>query len=579
MQDGGGEAPTTPTKGGPKAIKKNRTDSIQVGIRCRPLIGRDAGEKRCFETAKRSLQANENAPIKDGKAAKDKLPWVFDHVFDEASNVNDIHSNLTTEIIDSVMEGYHGTVFAYGQTGSGKTYTMVGDRANDVPGVMSLGTKQMFEWIKNDDYRDYMVRVSYMEIYMERVRDLLNPANIGDELKVRQDVAGKGFYVECQEVVVTNEDQIYAMLDAGNELRTVGATDMNAQSSRSHAIFRMVVESTVKKGVEQVGTAEDNAFRQSYLNLVDLAGSERTKDTGASGQRLKEAGTINLSLSCLSNIIRALAEKGKSKKKVHLPFRDSKLTQILQPSLGGNSRTAFICTVTLAARFFEDTKSTLAFADRAKKVTNAPKKNIVMDQKAMLTEAQDEIEQLKTALKMAAGGELPVGFGGGESQESIKQKEEMEAKMKFLESMLVGSGGAQDLETMHQMWTPELGGSAMDSSSVSKMLAEAETKRVEEWRQAQKLEITEVWNNVDEDGDGALDPEEMAHMFAAMGQPDIDVDAAIAEIDEDGDGELDYAEFCIQNDEFCIKHDGFCIENKQARLTSTSSSSGGARAR
>jgi len=139
------------------------------------------------------------------------------------------------------------------------------------------------------------------------------------------------------------------MLDAGNELRTVAATDMNAQSSRSHAIFRLIIESTVKKGVEQVGSAEDNAFRQSYLNLVDLAGSERTKDTGASGQTLKEAGTINLSLSCLANIIRALADaseqegkKGKKKKKVHLPYRDSKLTQILQPSLGGSSRTVSI---------------------------------------------------------------------------------------------------------------------------------------------------------------------------------------------------------------------------------------------
>ncbi len=322
---------------------------------------------------------------------------------------------------------------------------------------------------------------------------------------------------------------------------------MNAQSSRSHAIFRLVVESTVKKDVEQVGSAEDNAFRQSYLNLVDLAGSERTKDTGASGQRLKEAGTINLSLSCLSNIIRALSEKGKKKGKVHLPFRDSKLTQILQPSLGGNSRTAFICTVTLAAKFFEDTKSTLAFADRAKKVTNSPKKNIVVNQKAMLAEAQDEIEQLKQALKMAAGGELPAGFGGGggggESEESLKQKQDMEAKVKFLESMLVGTGAAQDLETMHQIWTPELGSSAMDGSSVAKMLAEAEKKRVEEWRAGQKQEIEEVWQKVDEDGSGALDPEEMQHMFSAMGQNDIDVEAAIKEIDEDGDGEVDFEEF------------------------------------
>ena len=403
-------------------------------------IGRDAGQARAWETAEKSLRPGEAAPA--GKmGGKDKQQWTFDNVFDEQSTVHDIHRDLTTEVIESVMEGYHGTIFAYGQTGSGKTYTMVGDRAQGVPGVMSLGTKQIFAWIHDDAYRDYMVRVSYMEIYMERVRDLLDPAKAGEELKVRQDSGGKGFYVECQEVVVTNEDQIYSLLEAGNELRTVAATDMNAQSSRSHAIFRLVIESTVKKGVEHVGSAEDNAFRQSYLNLVDLAGSERTKDTGASGQTLKEAGTINLSLSCLSNIIRALAEKSAAKgkkKKVHLPYRDSKLTQILQPSLGGSSRTAFICTVTLAAKFFEDTKSTLAFADRAKQVKNAPKKNIVMDQKAMLTEAQDEIEQLKRALALAAGGELSAPGGGGGAQsgpnaaesEAVKQqKDEMEAKV------------------------------------------------------------------------------------------------------------------------------------------------------
>jgi centromeric protein E len=143
--------------------------------------------------------------------------------------------------------------------------------------------------------------------------------------------------------------------------------------------------------VEQDGSTEDNAFRCSYLNLVDLAGSERTKDTGATGARLKEAGNINLSLSCLSNIIRALSEqasqRGKNKKPVHLPFRDSKLTQILQPSLGGNSRTAFICTVTLAAKFYEDTKGTLAFADRAKKVKNKPVKNILV-RRAVLCASQ-----------------------------------------------------------------------------------------------------------------------------------------------------------------------------------------------
>jgi centromeric protein E len=325
-QQPAGEANSKLPPGTPTPRPKKRTDAIQVGIRCRPLIGRDAGQVRCFDTQSQSLTVNEAANVHE------RRPWLFDNVFDESATVHDIHERMTSEVVGSVMDGYHGTIFAYGQTGSGKTYTMVGDRAQGVPGVMTLAVNQMFAHIKSDSYRDYMVRVSYMEIYNERVRDLLNPLAAGEEMRVRHD-AKKGFYVECNEVVVTNDEQIYAMLDAGNELRTTAATNMNAQSSRSHAIFRVAVESVVKPGIRQEGgggggSAEDNAFHSSYLNLVDLAGSERTKSTGASGQTLKEAGAINQSLMCLSNIVRMLSEK---KKKVHLPFRDSKLTQLLQP--------------------------------------------------------------------------------------------------------------------------------------------------------------------------------------------------------------------------------------------------------
>ena len=552
----------------PRVVRK-RSDCIQVAIRCRPLIGRDAGQTRCFQTSGTMLTANESA----GEAAtKDHKVWSFDNVFDEVSTVNDIHGAMTNEVcparcpllaqlmpppcdhwlcvqvVDSVMDGYHGTIFAYGQTGSGKTYTMVGDRKDGVPGVMTLAVDQMFKHISQDTYRDYMIRVSYMEIYNEKVRDLLNPAAQNEELKVRNDVK-KGFFVECQEVVCSNDEQIYAMLDAGNTLRTTAATQMNAASSRSHAIFRMTIESVVKPGVKHVGTAEDNAFRCSYLNLVDLAGSERSKDTGATGATLKEAGAINLSLSCLSNIIRALADqaKSRSKKKVHLPFRDSKLTQILQPSLGGNSRTAFICTVTLAQRFFEETTSTLKFANQAKKVTNTPKKNILMNEKAMLSEAHDEIEQLKRLLKSATssgdgggggsgGGGDDGGSGGGEGST------ELENKIRFLETMLVGGGGANSLDVLNSMWTPELGKNAFDAASATQMIREAETKRVMEWRAKQMAEIDAVWKQIDTDNNGTLDPTELGQLFEKMGQA-MDVDTVMAQIDEDGDGEVDKEEF------------------------------------
>ena len=197
--------------------------------------------------------------------------------------------------------------------------------------------------------REYMVRAGYVELYNERVRDLLNPST--KELKIRHD-SERGFFVECQEVTVTSPAQVMSLLESGNSVRQVGVTNMNDRSSRSHTIFRIIVEST-KKAAEGAGE-----FRESYLNLVDLAGSERVADTGATGARLKEAININKSLSTLSHIVSLLAERTSSKGiRSHLPYRDSKLTQILQPALGGNNKTAFICNVCLAWRFFEEVRT------------------------------------------------------------------------------------------------------------------------------------------------------------------------------------------------------------------------------
>jgi hypothetical protein len=214
--------------------------------------------------------------------------------------------------------------------------------------------------------------------------------------------------------------------------------------------------------------------------------------------------------------------------------------------LGGNSRTAFICTVTLAARFYEETKSTLTFADRAKKVSCKPQKNIVMDEKAMLTEARDEIDQLKRALKLAAGGGdisgLLGGGGGAETEESKAENEALANKIRFLESMVVGGGGAESLDVLNAMWTPELGQNAFDAASATKMLREAEERRVKEWRDKQAAEIDAVWVKVDTDGNGSLDPTELGSMLGLMGQ-EMDIETVMAEIDEDGDGEVDKDEF------------------------------------
>eukprot|EP01048_Picozoa_sp_COSAG05_P015938 COSAG05_NODE_1985_length_3744_cov_2.083676_2_plen_456_part_00 len=348
----------------PRHVPQKQSDAIKVAVRCRPLTGRDAGETRCFKTHHSSLSVDPAAF--DGKLDASKTAAQhFEHVFDEEDRVQDVHEALTHEIVDSVLDGYHGTVFAYGQTGSGKTYTMVGDREKGAPGIMTLAVDQIFGIMSQDTYREYSLRVSYMEIYNEKVRDLLNPGAADRELKMRQNKK-HGFFVECMQVNVTTPDQIYLLLEGGNKLRTTAETLMNAASSRSHAIFRITIESEVRTGVDQLGTMEDNASRRSYLNLVDLAGSERNKSTGATGQTLKEGANINQSLGTLAKIVRMLGSL-KYNKKMHLPFRESKLTQLMQSSLGGNSRTAFICTVTLAKRFFDETSSTLKFAATAKK--------------------------------------------------------------------------------------------------------------------------------------------------------------------------------------------------------------------
>ncbi len=252
-------------------------------------------------------------------------------------------------------------------------------------------------------------------------------------------------------MVVTDAKQVDALRDTGDEVRSVGVTNMNAHSSRSHTIFRIIVEAQPKGA----GTAS-----VAHLNLVDLAGSERVGDTGAEGVRLKEAININKSLSTLSQIVRMLSEEAQGKKRGHLPFRDSKLTQILQPALGGNSKTAFICTVCLAQQFVEECKRTLAFAQSAKSVQNKVMLNEVVNEKALLVEYKAEIKKLKAELKAAkhAAGKAQVADTGTSAEDKARlekaqaalsseksarkraeaQQEELQAKIAFMESMVIG---------------------------------------------------------------------------------------------------------------------------------------------
>lgn len=330
--------------------------------------------------------------------------FTFDHVFDSDSTQQEVYTSCARPLVDSVLGGYNGTIFAYGQTGTGKTHSMEGDRNNpQLRGIIPNAFEQIFSHIKHAGAgAQYLVRASYLEIYNEEIWDLLSPKAPKLEIKERTDT---GVYVkDLSTHVIKDVEEAYKLMAIGNQNRSTAATNMNARSSRSHSIFTITVECA------EPGTDGESHIRVGKLNLVDLAGSERQSKTGATGDRLKEAAKINLSLTALGNVISALVD-GKSS---HIPYRDSKLTRLLQDSLGGNSKTMMIATLSPASYNYDETLSTLRYANRAKNIKNKPKIN--EDPKdAMLREFQDEINRLKAQLE---------NFGGEEFEEEVEVVEE-----------------------------------------------------------------------------------------------------------------------------------------------------------
>lgn len=303
-----------------------------------------------------------------------------------------------------MLEGYNGTIFAYGQTGCGKSHTMQGP---DIPPDLILTNEQMsqrgiiprsfdhiFEAISVTTGVRFLPLVSYLEIYNENIRDLLNPTTPSSTLILKEQ-PNEGIVVQnLSSHAVHTAEECEQLLTIGTKNRMVGATLMNAGSSRSHSIFIINVEQITTSNGNSCSTEEMATIKKGKLNLVDLAGSERQNKTGATGDRLKEATKINLSLSALGNVISALVD-GKSK---HIPYRDSKLTRLLQDSLGGNTKTLMVACISPADYNYDETLSTLRYASRAKNISNKPTVN--EDPKdAMLREYQAEISKLKDMLQ------------------------------------------------------------------------------------------------------------------------------------------------------------------------------------
>jgi centromeric protein E len=304
---------------------------------------------------------------------------LFRSVFDANTNTSTVYEHIGTDIVKSVTSGINGTIFAYGQTSSGKTHTMLG--SGDQGGVLEMAAKDIFRQISETNDRDFLLRVSFVEIYNEVIRDLLSDA-ADPTVAIREDPR-KGVYCEATEIIITDYDSIIKALKRGTSKRTVESTAMNDTSSRSHTIFKLVVESK-----QSVGS--DGSVLVASLNLVDLAGSESVRHTGATGQRAKEGGKINQSLLSLSRVIHALSQPGQ-----HVSFRDSKLTRLLQSSLSGNAKMSVVCCITPAEKYLEETRSTLQFASRAKLVKTNATVNEVIDESVQLRRLKKELEMLK----------------------------------------------------------------------------------------------------------------------------------------------------------------------------------------
>uniref|UniRef100_A0A8B9CUB8 Kinesin-like protein n=1 Tax=Anser brachyrhynchus TaxID=132585 RepID=A0A8B9CUB8_9AVES len=328
----------------------------------------------------------------------------------------ELYDETFRPLVDSVLQGFNGTIFAYGQTGTGKTYTMEGVRGDpEKRGVIPNSFDHIFTHISRSQNQQYLVRASYLEIYQEEIRDLLSKDQSKRlELKERPDT---GVYVKDLSSFVTKSvKEIEHVMNVGNQNRSVGATNMNEHSSRSHAIFVITIECS------ELGLDGENHIRVGKLNLVDLAGSERQAKTGAQGERLKEATKINLSLSALGNVISALVD-GKS---THIPYRDSKLTRLLQDSLGGNAKTVMVANIGPASYNVEETLTTLRYANRAKNIKNKPRVN--EDPKdALLREFQEEIARLKAQLEKRSIGKRKRRERrreGGEEEEDTEEGED-----------------------------------------------------------------------------------------------------------------------------------------------------------
>ncbi|NXT19308.1 KIF27 protein, partial [Syrrhaptes paradoxus] len=371
---------------------------VKVAVRIRPLLSKEVFHNH--QVCVRLVPNTQQIIIGEDHV------FTFDFVFGKNSTQQEVYTVCIKPLLVSLTEGYNATVFAYGQTGSGKTYTIGGGHiapvAVDEKGIIPRAIQELFQHISENRNIDFHVKVSYIEVYKEELRDLLELESSVKELHIREDEKGNTVIVGAKEFQVECADEVISLLESGNAARHTGTTQMNEHSSRSHAIFTITIcQKQSAESQKNTDAAQDSSWKSvqmiaSKFHFVDLAGSERVTKTGNSGERFKESIQINRGLLALGNVISALGDP--KRKSVHVPYRDAKITRILKDSLGGNAKTVMITCISPSSSDFDESLNSLRYANRAKNIRNKPVVNYNPDQDR-IGEMELEIRLLREALQ------------------------------------------------------------------------------------------------------------------------------------------------------------------------------------
>uniref|UniRef100_A0A8C4MGG1 Kinesin family member 27 n=1 Tax=Equus asinus TaxID=9793 RepID=A0A8C4MGG1_EQUAS len=366
---------------------------VKVAVRIRPLLCKEVLHNH--QVCVRVIPNTEQIII-----GRDRV-FTFDFVFGKNSTQDEVYNTCIKPLVLSLLEGYNATVFAYGQTGSGKTYTIGGGHVASVvegqKGIIPRAIQEIFQNISENPSIDFNIKVSYIEVYKEDLRDLLELETSVKDLHIREDEKGNTVIVGAKECQVESADEVISLLEMGNAARHTGTTQMNEHSSRSHAIFTISI-CQVEKNVEATedGSCYSRRHIVSKFHFVDLAGSERVTKTGNTGERFKESIQINSGLLALGNVISALGDP--RRKNSHIPYRDAKITRLLKDSLGGSAKTVMITCVSPSSSDFDESLNSLKYANRARNIRNKPTLNFSPESDRM-DEMEFEIKLLREALQ------------------------------------------------------------------------------------------------------------------------------------------------------------------------------------